>query len=111
MLVTEKDLGCIILIGEDTSYCNFNFHDNTYHLVIGSIKSNPLKATWVYPCIESIEFFKSNFSLVKVEYIGLEKEQKLIDQNKRDLFYSEKYNVIFEVDEEQFFYFKLKYCS
>ena len=107
MIITEKDLGLIIIGGSPSliaiknglnSLFSFKKYDVDLHL---AFKQDNSFLKWNYATSDTIKEFNELFTYK--EWIELD--------NSSALYYSEQYNIIFEGDEASLLYWKMKYLS
>lgn len=106
MIITDKDLG-LIIIGEGipSSISNNQFQlvnvmidSHQYHL---AIQNGDSFYDWKYVTEDVAKEFCSLFTYKK--YVVINKDQSL--------YHSEKYDIIFEGEEESLLYWRLKYID
>lgn len=107
MIITDKDLGLLIVGGKPVpstgenglhQLMSLDFNDGrVYHL---AIRNGLSYNNWKYVTEETVKEFCNLFNYIKY-----------IEMTTNSIYYSERYDIIFEGEEESLLYWRLKYID
>ena len=115
MLITEKDIGCTITYGEQYYTGSVGDYFHTI-MIIPKFHTETDSNYQIYSiCLENEHCISDNFeqmvNFITEHFVPNYKCWKQNGTADIGTYFSDNYDVIFDVDEELFLYFKLKFCS